>query len=179
MIMKIGGIDPVQLSNEDFIVLPRGKQNIVIRAKALPDMDEFYALCPEPTPPGKLTKDGWVPEPNDEGFRAIKATWSLKRVAYMVIKSLEPSAIEWDIVDVSNPKTWNKWDEELRNNGITQIEVSRILHLVFEVNSLDEDKLQKARDFFQLGQEKAKLESSGQPTEPPTTQSGEPASTSE
>lgn len=46
-----------------------------------------------------------------------------RRVAYMVVKSLEPSEIEWDTLDPDNPKTWTNYAEDLRNAGLSEEEV--------------------------------------------------------
>ena len=89
--MKIAGIDPKSLSNEVLLVLPRGESEIVFRAKGLPDMGEFEALCPVPKPPGKLTKDGWVPNLTDPTYQQVLGEWAKKRLGYMVIRSLDPT----------------------------------------------------------------------------------------
>lgn len=174
--MKIGGIDPRTLPNIEVLILPRGDQNIVFRARGLQDMDEFLKLCPEPTPPGKLTKEGWQPNPKDKNFLTVLAEWNKRKLAYMIVKSLEPSEIEWDSVDIANPGTWANWENDLKQAGVTQIECNRVISLVLEANCLDEAKLEKARQVFQLGQQMANAGISGQSTEPATTPSGEPAS---
>jgi hypothetical protein len=94
--MKIGGVDPRTLPTEEVLVLPRGDQRLVFRARGLENMEPFKALCPEPKMPGKLTKDGWVPDSEDEGYKSVMAEHSKRRLAYMVVCSLEPSEIEWD-----------------------------------------------------------------------------------
>jgi hypothetical protein len=93
----------------------------------------------------------------------------------MVIRSLEPSEIEWDTVDPDNPSTWLNWDRDMKSAGLSQVECNRILQLVFQANCLDEAKLQKAREAFLLGQQPVPSEFSGPNTEPESTPSGEPA----
>ena len=106
--MKIAGIDPNSLSREILLVLPRGESQIVFRAKGLKDMSEFTAICPLPKPPGKLTKDGFIPNNNDPTYQQVLTQWSTKRLGFMVIKTLEPTEIEWDTVDIANPATWGE-----------------------------------------------------------------------
>jgi len=173
--MKIGGIDPKTLCNEVVLVLPRGEQNIVFRAIGLKDMDEFNAKCPLPKPPGKLTKEGWVANDNDPTYQQIMAEWGKKRLGYMVSRSLAPSEVEWDVLKLDDPRTWAKWDADLRDGGLTQIEVNRVLGLVLEANALDEAKLVKAREVFLAGQAPMPAEFSGPASAPESTPSGEPA----
>ena len=176
--MKIAGIDPGSLPAEDILVLPRGEENIVFRARGLPDMDEFDKLCPEPKPPVRLTKAGKEPNEEDANWRSAMLAHGRRRVAYMVVKSLEPSQIEWDTVDPDNPKTWTNYTDDLRRAGFSQVEINRIVGLVWEANCLDEAKLEAARAVFLRGQQPASDASSGQNTEPASTPSGEPASDS-
>lgn len=175
--MKIGGV-PITAPSEELLVLPRDEGDLVFRAKALPDMDEFYKLCPEPEPPGKLTKDGWVPDEGDPNYKTVVANYVKQRVGYMVVHSLAPSNIEWASVEPHNPKTWGRWDEELKAAGLTQREVNLVWELVISANALSEDKLKKARESFLRGQAAGRAKSSGLHTEPQTTPSGEPASES-
>jgi hypothetical protein len=174
--MRIGGVDPKTLPTEEILILPRGDQQIVFRAIGLPDMEEFQKLCPEPTPPGKLTKDGWVPNPDDENYKSVLASYHKRRLAYLVINSLEPSQVEWETVDPSNPSTWANWEQDMRNGGLSQVEINRVIQLALEANCLDESKLKKAREVFLRGQQLAAPASSGPSTELPSTQSGAPVS---
>jgi hypothetical protein len=149
--MKIGGVDPRTLPAEEVLVLPRGDQQIIFRARGLEDMEEFQKLCPEPKAPGKLTKDGWVPDVKDEDFQSVMREYQKRRLAYIAVRSLEPSAIEWDTVQKDNPATWCNWENDLRAGGLSQIEINRVLALVLEANCLDEAKLKKAREVFLQG----------------------------
>ena len=77
---------------------------------ACTDLEEFEKLCPEPTPPGKLTKDGYVPDTDDPDYQSVRAEYQKRRTAYIVVRSLVPSQIEWDTVQLDNPSTWANWD---------------------------------------------------------------------
>ena len=76
--------------------------------------------------------------------------WSTKRLGFMVVKTLEPTEIEWDTVDIANPATWGNWENDLKNGGLSQFECNRVTGLVLEANSLDDDKIEKARAVFLL-----------------------------
>lgn len=173
--MRIGGIDPSTLSTEDLLVLPRGNKQIVFRAVGLSNWDEFDKLCPEPKPGKKMVKGGTVDDFDNKAYLESMKEYGRRRTAYMVVKSLEPSQIEWDKVSLAVPGSWPLWEKELLDNGLCKTECHRVFNLVMGVNSLDEDKLRKARDFFLLGQVMLEA-SSGPSTEPETTPSGELAS---
>ncbi len=172
--MKIGGIDPRTLCNECLLVLPRSEQNLVFRARGLKDMEGFNARCPQPKPPGKMTRDGVVPLENDPAYQTVLGEWAKKRLAYIVIYSLEPSQMEWDTVNLDDPRTWTNWEKDLREGGLSEIECSRVLALVMEANALDEAKLQKAREVFLLGQVQKSEGTSGLASEQVSSPSGEP-----
>lgn len=137
------------------MVLPRGEASIVFRAVGVPDLEEFHKLCPEPKPPGKLTKDGFIPDEKDPAYKEILANHNKQRISWLAINTLRVSEIEWDTVKPENPKTWNNWESDLRNAGLTQVEVNLVGQLVLDANSLNEDKLVKAREVFQRGRVQA------------------------
>lgn len=153
--MKIGGVDPSTISPEQILVLPRGDQHIVFRGRGLLDKDEFDNLCPAPKAPVKTTKNGAEPDTEDDNYKKSMEVHNRKWLSYLVIKTLEPSDIEWDTVDLGEPSTWVKWQDELKANNFCQAECNRILQFCLEVNSLDEAKLDKARESFLQGLVKA------------------------
>jgi len=153
--MKIGGIDPRTLPNEEVLVLPRGDQQIVIRARGIPDMDDFDALCQLPKMPVRFTPNGQEDNPNDAGYSSAMEEYGKRRLAYIVVMSLAPSEVEWDTVKLDVPGTWANWRTDLMNGGLNAIECNRVQNLVFEANALDEAKLKKARDLFLRGPQTA------------------------
>ena len=175
--MKIGGVDPKTLPTLEILVLPRGEEQLVFRAQGVPDYEEFNALCPEPKPPGiHRPTEGWVPNEDDPAYKDMMANYGKKRLAWMIVKSLGPSNIEWDTVKPDNPSTWINWDTDMKEAGFSQVECNRIVQLVFQANCLDEDKLKRARDVFLAGQQPVPSEFSGLSIAPESTPSGEPVS---
>lgn len=148
--MKIGGVEVK--SCEEVLVLPRISGNIVIRARSVTMTDEFDALVPTPVAPGIRTKDGFKPDIKDVTYQQAVANHSELRLAYMVLKSIEGSEIEWDTVKMSDPTTWAGWQNELKAAGLSDVECNRIVLCVMQANSLDEDKLRSAREVFLRGQ---------------------------
>lgn len=172
--MKIGGVDPKTLSPDYTLVLPRGEGMIAFKARGVMDMDEFSKLVPEPQPPKKMTRDGIVADVNAANYKLDMEHYGKRRLAFMVVKSLEPSGIEWETVDVTNPGTWQNWEQDLKSAGFTSIECNRIVGLVLEANCLDENKLKQARDVFLRGPQEGLVESTSPTTGPQSSQSGEP-----
>ena len=148
--MKIGGREVNSLS-EEVLVLPRLDEDIVIRARAIRNMDTFDQLCPEPKAPGIRTKEGFRPDTEDEGYLALMDNHAEQRLAYIVIQSLKASDIEWDSVVEDDPGTWKNWRKDMEEAGLSAIEVGRIVTCVLSANSLDEDKLEAARAAFLHG----------------------------
>lgn len=149
--MKIGGVDPKTLPNEEFLVIPRGDKKLIFRAQGLPDMEEFNKMCPEPIVPARMTSEGYKPFTDDPNYKLDLAEYNKRRLSYLVVKSLTPSAVEWDTVKEDVPSSWSNWEQDLKDNGISQVECNLVLSLVMQANSLDESKLKKAREVFLLG----------------------------
>ena len=178
MALRIGNM-VVDGPSEEILVLPRLQGDIVIRTRAVVDMKPFEALCPEPVPPKKLVKGGFQIDENNSGYIEALAKHGDNRFAFICIKSLEPSDIGWERVDLSKPSTWCEWQKELAEAGMSSVEVNRILLAVMSANSLDENKLKQARESFVRGMRELSADPSSPDTALPSTQSGEPASAGE
>lgn len=150
--MKIGGVQVNRC--EEVLVLPRPKtEPLVFKAHAVLDMDEFFELCPKPTTPQKITPNG--KEDNVTAAHIVALTkWGERRYQYILLKTLEPSNIEWETVDMAKPSTWGNWIDEFKNAGLADSEINRVQQLVLDANSLNEAKLKAAREAFLLGQGK-------------------------
>ena len=166
--MRIGSVE-LKGGNKDYIVFPRPEGDVVIWAQTVRDFKEFEALVKYPIAPVIQTKEGKKSDTKDPSYRDLVKIYDDQRFAYLCIKSLEPSDIEWNEVNLDNPRTYVKWIEELLEAGLSEVECNRIIGLVLQVNSLDEAKLQAAREHFARGQGQAASESSGQSTEPQST----------
>lgn len=173
--MKIGGVEVTKC--EEVLVLPRiNGADLVFKAVAVGSMDEFDELCPKPQPAMRVTKGG-VKEPhlNEAYMKALEA-YGTRRYAFICLRSLEPSDIEWETVKLDDPSTWSKWMEELEQAGLSDVELQRVQTLVLDANALNEAKLKEARDSFLRGQGQEAETSSGLQTTPESSQSGQPVS---
>ena len=155
--MRIAGKEITQ-ATEDVLVFPRGTSDpIVFKSKSIETFEPFTVMCPSPKVPKVLTPKGEKDDYEDVGYQQQMEAYAIKRLGWTVIKTLEPSEIEWDILDIEKPETYGKWEEEFREAGFTVGEINRILSFVVETNSLSEAKLKQARADFLRTQEAAQL----------------------
>lgn len=147
--MKIGGNEIVNSVPEDWLVLPRpGGQDIVLHARGVPDMEEFDRLLPKPVAPVMLVRGQKVDDVENVDYVSAVKSYGEKRFAYIVLKTLEPSEIEWDTVELGNPDTWTNWGDDLKRAGLNDIECNRIIQLVLNANALNEARMREAREAF-------------------------------
>ena len=166
--------------SEEILVLPRSNGELVITARAVQSMEDFDRFVPEPKAKmGWAKGKGTIPLTKDPQFKQQMESYGNKRFAFMALKSLEPSDIEWQTVDLHKPDTWDNWMDELKENGLSEFEVNRIIQLIMQANALDEAKLKEARETFLRGLEAATEKSCGHLEELPNTPSGPPASDGE
>lgn len=134
------------------IVLPRNNdEDLVFHARGIEEFETFEKLCPPPEPPAKILPGGQeVPNPNDENFLKAVDGYGAKRVAYMVVKGLSEGTpdLEWEEVKLSDHHTWDNYRKELRESGLSDIEVNRVVAGVMRANSLSEYAVEEARKRF-------------------------------
>lgn len=150
--MKIRG-KKIEGANEAFIVIPRASSaDIVFKARAVLDMTPFEEMCPPPEPPRKMLAGGKeVKNFKDPGFLSQVDNYAVKRLSYIVLTSLEATEdLEWDKVDISDPTTWNNFRDEMREAGLSNVEIQRITAECINVNALNEDKIEEALERFLL-----------------------------
>lgn len=140
--------------NETVLVLPRGEGSIVFKARAILDYEPFNQLCARPVPPVITVKGGAKKlDTEDKNYQKALREYNSRLESWTVIKSLEPSEIEWDTVKLDTPGTWSNWVSDLQKSGFTLVEINRVIRVVMEANALDEEKLKWARESFVLGQQ--------------------------
>jgi len=178
--MKIGGV----AANKSKAIFPapdkpltfrRGNDYLAFFAQPVWDFDEFSALCPLPENTHyRFEKGGKVKDPDAPAYREALKDYARKRWGYLVLKSLEPSRIEWNTVDPDDPETWGNVEHDLRSI-LSHYEVAALLHLVDEANALDAEKLEdNAKSFFQSRAEESQKSSLKDEVE--SLSSSEPAS---
>lgn len=159
------------------LVFPRGEGELVFIALAVENFDEFNKLCPEPDPKqfGRLGPQGWEVDDDSPQYRDLMKQHGRQKWAYMFIKTLEPSNIEWETVNVNQPQTWKNFEKELRS-VLGHVEYGTLVNLVEEANMMGSDHIEVARKRFLLKQEALRLQKTSPSSEPASTPSGEHAS---
>lgn len=179
--MRIKGRE-IKGANVETLVIPRGdgEEDIVFKAKAILDMEPFFKMCKEPSPPTIRTKTGVQSDFKSEVYLKAVEEHNERRSAWMIITSLTATdGLVWSTVDLQDPNTWLNYRQEFKDSGFSQVEVNRIIGLTFIANCLDESKLEAARNRFLASQLKLAVESSSPLDGLVITPSGELANASE
>lgn len=178
--MKLDG-QKIEGPNKMTIVIPRGdRAPIVFQAQAIMDYSELDNLLPRPKAGTKIIKGGKrVVDTEAPTYVQAMKDYGTRRFSYIVLKSLQATPdLEWEKVDFGRPATWPLFEDELKESGFTPGEIHAIITKCLEVNALDEEKINQARQDFLASQETTQEESSSLDSEPSSTPSGEPANVS-
>mgnify|MGYP003417831037 CR=1 FL=1 len=151
--MKIKG-KVVAETNIETVVIPRPSGPIVFKAQAVLDHKDFESLCPVPQPPGVLKPGGKKGfDYDDANYLDAQEKYAKRKFAWLVLQSLKATeGLEWETVDLGNPDTWLNYEQELRDSKFNETEIVYIVRAVLTANSLDEDKIESARQSFLAGQ---------------------------
>ncbi len=179
--MKIGG-RTINGPKQDFIVLPRADGDIVFKFVGLANTDAYDKINPEPQAPRtyKPALGKTIENIEDPAYKAKYLAWLQQRNDWVFLKSIEPSDIQWDTVDLSDASTWVNWRKDLENAGFSMGERNVIWNKFIEITSLTDEILKEARDRFLLSQSLETLSQTLSSTAAPeNTSSGEPVNASE
>lgn len=177
--MRLNG-KKIEGLNVEEIFIPRGEDVIVFRAQAVVDYSICDALNPRPTPKKGRDRKGDIVEITDKTYNSSLDDYATRRVAFMVIKSLEATeGLEWDTVNIEDMNTWINWRTEFENSGFTEPEIGRIFAGVMAACGLDESKVEKARSRFLASRQEVSDGLSFRKVEPSNTPSGVLANDSE
>ncbi len=149
--MKIKG-KRLESTNEVTIVLPRyNGEDIIFKAKVILDYPNLDKFLTKPEAPSILIRGKQEKDYDNKGYKTKLQKNYEHRLNYMVLLSLAATeGLEWETVDMEKPETWGNWETELKDAGIPNSEVIYIFNKIQEVNSLDQDKLDEARERFLL-----------------------------
>lgn len=175
--MKLHG-KKIENPHYEIVVLPRGGGNdLVFKAQAIIDSDPFTKLCPVPQPPKGMRPGGAVfLKLEDPAYKEAINQYARLKTAWTILESLRATpGLEWETVDYQNCDTWLNYESELKNSGLSEAEVQRLIQAVLDANALNETKMNEARERFLLGEQEATAQLLFPTDGPSTTPSGEPA----
>lgn len=157
--MKIKG---KKISGPSEVIIPviRGTDDIIFKARAVLDFTKFDLLCKMPKPP-MIIRTGdteATAQITDEKYQKAVDDYAKKRSAFMIIESLSATDdMVWEQVDMNNPDTWLNYEIELRESGLNEVEMARLINGVLEANGLDSQKIEEAKKRF-LASQQVKVE---------------------
>jgi hypothetical protein len=152
--MKLNGVR-LECPNIAVLVLPRPDGDIVFKAQAVLDFDEFEKICPPPMPPVRVVKGRREVMASDPEYIKQLNAHNEKRMAWIILKSLEATeGLEWETVNMNDPETYTNYVQELKDAKFSVVEINKIVMLALQANALDEAKLEAARQAFLAGQGK-------------------------
>jgi hypothetical protein len=177
--MKINGRD-IKATGIRSLVLPAddGEEPIVLYAQPIVSFDEFHKLCEEPKPGQRYTPHGVEEDRQAPAYLEAMTHYRAQRWGYILLKSLEPSNIEWEKVNPHDSITWPNVEKEIYATFGHYAGV-RVIELVEQANCLDAAKLEEARKAFFQKQAAKVCDPITPSSAAGSTQSGEPASDSE
>jgi hypothetical protein len=141
---------------EEVVVIPRQDGDLVFKARAVLDFTDFDKLCPTPEPP-EVIKPGGIKaaDPEDADYLAKLDEWGTQKSNWMILKSLAATeGLEWETVNMSDPKTWANYQQEMQDSGLSMGEVSRIVSIIMDACGLNQQKIDEATKRFLAGQAK-------------------------
>jgi len=155
--MKIGG-EKLAVAKPVLVIIPRTDDagepaDIVFKCGPVTDYEEFEQLCPRPEPRKKtFPADSGKPDEiliNEPQYTEALDAWGLKKSSWLFVASLNATeGLEWELVKAEDPETWVKWQDELRESGLNDVETAKIMDGIMEANSLSEDRMREARERF-------------------------------
>jgi len=177
--MRIGS-RKIELGGEEDVVIKRGDgEPVVFRIKSLKKSDytKFDQMCPKPPIPISMNPKGekWQ-NPENPTYQKKIEEWGTKRMGYMMIKSLMATPdLHFDTVDIQNPDTYDKLEDELTDAGFSVLEIGHLFSKIMQICGLDQKKIEQATQDFLAMMGSTQEPISSPSTEQVVTQSGEPA----
>lgn len=150
--MKING-KVISGPQTEVVVIPRGNEELVIKAQAVLDFTDHDKLNPQPQPPQKLLPGGET-QLNTEDPTYVKRVneWASQKTDWMILKSLSATeGLTWDTVKADDPKTWSNYRQEL-SAVFSPAEMAKIIEVVMSACGLNQSKIEEATKRFLAGQ---------------------------
>jgi len=142
--MKLQGRKPSGV-REELLVLPRPEGDFAFKFRAV--MEDYPEPPPEPV--RKNIKGAIVQDRNDPEFTVLLDAWATRKTHWHFLTSISATdGLEWETVDMAKPETYNKWEQELKDDGFNDGERALIFQTYQKANFLSEAMLEEARKRF-------------------------------
>jgi hypothetical protein len=153
--MKLNG-QKIAGPNIEVVVIPRQTGDLVFKAQAVLDYDEFHKIAQRPNPPSIMLKGGESSyDYNDKKYLTKIQEWAEQKTHFMVLKSLQATdGLEWETVKMADPTTWENYQNEMKEAGFAPAEINRIVNCVMDACGLNQTKIDEATKRFLAGQAK-------------------------
>jgi len=147
--MKIGG-KKIEGASRKTVIIKREDGDIKFIFEAVLDESEFDLLCPRPIAGTKMVPGGGkVVDLENKEYKAALDEWAGQKTRWSFLKSISATPdLEWENVDLGNPKTWEKYTDELTASGFSSGEQYKLMQAYMYVIGLDEDKVNEAVQSF-------------------------------
>lgn len=125
--------------------------DLVFIVAAVLDWEPLDKILPEPEPPTRRKPGDLVGEPvfDDPDYLQARNRYGVARQNWLILESLKATKdLEWSTVNENQPDTWGNFRHELREFGLSPVEMGYILNAVFRVNALSDSALIAARERF-------------------------------
>lgn len=178
--MKLDGKTSIGVRREP-IIFPRGEEKIILWAEAQKSFDAFNDLCPIPEPPtyikpGKAKQ--MIRDVEDPEYKKQMDMRGEKFSHWLVVASISGTpGLEWEKVKLNDSCTWPLWQDELKEFGLSELEVIHVLNTVARINALTKEELDEAVESFlsESALRSQQNQDSSQSGAAPNTTSGESA----
>jgi hypothetical protein len=153
--MKLRGKSLDQRREMTVVLTREGNEDIVLKMAAVLNTSDFDKVYQEPSPPTKILKGGAKTlDFDNETYKSAIRERNKSYIGWLIFHSLSVTeGLEWDIVKMDDPNTWNQWQDELEAAKFSAGEIKHILAKVIEVNGMSEERLEEARQAFLLRQQ--------------------------
>lgn len=149
--MKING-KRISAPEPVVVAIPRGHvdNDLIFKLGVLVNQKDFEKRCPEPQPDHVVKPDGSrFIDMDSPAYHERIAKYNTLRFDWMIINSLNATpGMEWEKVKINEPDTWNLYEEELQDSGLTKSEINYLVNKVIDANTVDDKKAKEARDRF-------------------------------
>jgi hypothetical protein len=147
--MKIAG-KKVEGVSRKTVIIKREEGDITFIFEAVLDESEFETICPRPAPGIKMVPGGSkVPDFENKDYKKALDEWASQKTRWSFLKSIAATPdLEWETVDLSNPKTWKNYTDELTASGFSPGEQYKLMQAYMFVIGLDEEKVEEAVQSF-------------------------------